>query len=133
MIEHQTQLRVRYAETDQMQFAHHSSYIIWFEYARIELMRWLGINYAQMERDGYLLPVLEVKAQFHRAAHFDEPLALKTFIRRKPRAKLLFDYEIIDETGRLLCSGYSLHTFMNAKGRAVKPPKFFMEALRRYF
>jgi len=133
MIEYETWLQVRYAETDQMKFAHHSSYIVWFEYARIELMRSLGIQYAQMERDGYLLPVLEVKANYHQAAHFDDRLSVKAFIRQKPRAKLLFEYEIVNETGQLICNGHSLHTFMNAGGRAIKPPKFFMETVQRYF
>ena len=133
MIEYTARIRVRYAETDQMKFAHHSSYIIWFEFARIEFMRNVGIDYAQMEKDGYLLPVLEVKAGYKIPARFDEYLEIKTHIRDIPRARLQFDYKVINEKKQLICEGYSVHAFMNKQNRAIKPPKFFLETLKRYF
>ena len=88
MIEYTTRIQVRYAETDQMKFAHHSNYIVWFELARIELMRHTGIDYARMEKEGYLLPVLEIKAEYKLPARFDEYLDIKTVIRDMPRARL---------------------------------------------
>lgn len=132
-MEHTSRIQVRYAETDQMKFAHHSSYIVWFEAARIDFMHSIGIDYACMEKDGYLLPVLEVKAAYKKAARFDEQLDIKTFINELPRAKLRFEYKIFNQQQQLICEGYSVHAFMNKANRAVKPPKFFIESLKRFF
>jgi len=132
MIEHTSKVTVRYAETDQMMFAHHSNYIVWFEYARIELMRAAGINYCDMEKNGTLLPVLEVKASFKRPARFDDELKIKAKLPALPRSKLKFEYQVFNNQDELLCQGYSLHAFMNSRNRAVKPPAVFIETLKRY-
>ncbi len=130
MIEHTSEIRVRYAETDQMRFAHHSHYITWFELARINLLREIGISYANLEKEGYLMPVLEVSVRFLRPAHFDERLFVKAVIDEVPRAKLSFKYEVCNEQGELLCLGNSLHSFMNQKERAVKPPRQFLKRIK---
>jgi len=130
MIEHTSEIRVRYAETDQMRFAHHSHYITWFELARINLLREIGISYAQLEKEGYLMPVLEVSARFIRPAHFDDRLFVRAVIEEMPRAKLSFKYEVYNEQNELLCSGYSLHSFMNSRERAVKPPAPFLARIK---
>lgn len=132
MIEKRVRFRVRYAETDQMKFAHHSAYIVWFEMARIELMRHAGIDYAQMEKQGYLLPVLEVQAEFKLPARFDDQLEILTLVENPSGAKLKFKYRVFNEQMQMLCEGYSVHAFMNAQDKAIKPPKFFLEALKRY-
>lgn len=133
MIEGRTEVVVRYAETDQMKFAHHANYIVWFEFGRIELMNQLGIPYNVLEAQGYLLPVLEVGAQYIRPARFNDRLIIKTFIREKPRAKLRIEYEIWNLQGQQICTGFSLHSFMNRKDRAIKPPKVFMEKIEDKF
>jgi len=130
MIEHTSEIRVRYAETDQMRFAHHSHYITWFELARINLLREVGISYANLEQEGYLMPVLEVNARFLHPAHFDDRLFVKAVIKEIPRAKLSFKYEVRNEHGELLCTGSSLHSFMNQKERAVKPPRQFLKRIK---
>ena len=132
MIEHRTRVRVRYAETDQMKFAHHSAYIVWFEMARIELMRGIAIDYAGMEKQGYLLPVLEIKAGFKLPARFDDQLEIVTLVENPPRARLKFEYRVFNKKMQMICDGYSAHAFMNAREKAVKPPKFFLEAFKRY-
>lgn len=131
MIEHTSTVYVRYAETDQMMFAHHSNYIVWFEYARIELMRSIGINYCEMEKNGTLLPVLEVKAAFKRPARFDDELKITARIPDLPRSRMKFEYQIFNKQGEFLCDGYSLHAFMNTKYRAVKPPAVFIDTLKK--
>ena len=130
MIEHISEIRVRYAETDQMRFAHHSHYITWFELARINLLREIGISYAELEQEGYLMPVLEMQARFLRPAHFDDRLFVKAVIEEMPHAKLSFKYEVRSEAGELLCEGSSLHSFMNRKERAVKPPRQFLNRIK---
>ena len=123
-------IRVRYAETDQMKFAHHSAYIVWFEMARIELLREMGISYAQMEKEGILLPVLEVKATFFKPAFFDEQLHVVARFAALKKARLHIDYQVFREQN-LICEGYSKHAFMNNQGRPIRPPQIFVETLKR--
>lgn len=133
MIEGSVNIIVRYAETDQMKFAHHSNYIIWFEYGRIELLNKLGVPYDELENQGYLLPVLEVNARYKRPARFNEQLTIKTIIREKPRAKMRIEYEVSNSRNEIICTGFSLHSFMNRNDRAIKPPKVFMEKIEDKF
>ena len=128
MIEHISEIKVRYAETDQMKFAHHSVYVVWFELARIELMRKLGLNYVQMEKDGFLLPVLEIGVKYYKPAFFDDELQIVAEFLGFTKARFRINYYVKrDDT--LISEGYSIHAFMNAHGRPIKPPEFFREKL----
>ncbi len=133
MIEHTSLVRVRYAEADQMKYAHHSNYIIWFELARIELMRSVGISYADLEQKGYLLPVLEVHVTYLRPARFDDRLKILARLPKKPGAKFRIEYEVRNEEEKIICSGYSSHGFISADYKATRPPRSFMQALEPYF
>ncbi len=133
MIEQTVDILVRYAETDQMQFAHHSNYIIWFEHGRIQLLKKLGFPYAELEKEGYLIPVLEVQAQFLKYAVFDETLRLTTIIPKLPGAKQLFKYEVYNLQNELICTGSSLHSFMNKEHKAIRPPRNLIKKLKPYF
>jgi len=129
-MEHSVRIRVRYAETDQMRFAHHSVYVVWFEMARIELMRGLGLNYAQMEKDGYLLPVLEVGIRYRKPAFFDDELQISAKFAQLAGARLRIQYTVT-KNGTLIAEGFSVHAFMNAQGRPIRPPVFFVNAIKR--
>lgn len=133
MIRHETRFTVRYAETDQMKFVHHSNYIVWFEMGRIGLMESAGIIYADLEKQGYLLPVLDVGARYMKPARFGDTLTMRTAIPLMPRAKIKFEYQIFNVKEELLCSGFSLHSFMNRNDRAIKPPREFLQKLKDYF
>ncbi len=133
MISHSSFITVRYAETDQMKFAHHASYIVWFEYARIEMMKHIGISYAQLERQGYLMPVLEVNVRYNHYASFDEKLEIVTTLVEMPRARMRFKYEILNKLGKRICDGHSLHAFINAQNKAIRPPKALMQKIAKYF
>ncbi len=129
-MEHSVRIRVRYAETDQMRFAHHSVYVVWFEMARIELMRGLGLNYAQMEKDGYLLPVLEVGIRYRKPAFFDDELQISAKFAQLAGARLRIQYTVT-KNGTPIAEGFSVHAFMNARGRPIRPPAFFVNAIKR--
>lgn len=131
VIEHSVQLRVRYAETDQMRVAHHSNYVVWLEHARVELMRKLGFPYTAMEEQGYLMPVLELSVHYLRAVHFDELITVKARMTHMPRAKLEYEYEISNERDEIICRASTLHGFMNKEERAVKPPREFLQELKK--
>jgi acyl-CoA thioester hydrolase len=127
---YRTEIRVRYAETDQMKFAHHSNYIVWFEYARIAMLRHNGFDYAQMEKDGYLLPVLEVGVQYLKPSFFDDLLTIEARVSEVPRASFRIDYKVFNQSKIMICQGFSRHAFMNKENKAIKPPRDFIAAVK---
>ena len=129
-MKHTAEIRVRYEESDQMKFAHHSNYIVWFEYARIEMLRHYGFNYAQMEKDGYLLPVLEVGVSYLKPAFFDDLLKIEARVPAVPRSSFKIEYKVFNEAGELICEGFSRHAFMNKENKAIKPPKDFIRVIK---
>jgi acyl-CoA thioester hydrolase len=115
-----------------MGIAHHSSYVLWFEMARIELMRSIGISYAQFEKDGYLMPVLEINLQYKKAVTFDQLLNITASINQKPKARFKYNYQISNRD-EIICEGYSIHGYMNLQNKAIKPPKAFLNKINEYF
>lgn len=131
VIVNKTNVRVRYAETDKMQFAHHSRYFEWFECARTELLREIGYSYKSVEDDGTLLPLVEAQCRYIAPAHYDDVLEINTRLANLPRATLRLDYEIIRiSDGLLIARGYTVHAFVNNRGRPTKPPKKFIQKLQ---
>ena len=90
-------VRVRYVETDQMGFAHHSNYFAWFEIGRTDFIRELGTSYAQLERDGLLLAIAEAQVRYHQPARYDELLRVETRLERVQSRSVTFAYEILRE------------------------------------
>ncbi len=133
MISESLKFSVRYAETDQMKIAHHSNYIVWFEMARIDFMEKLGIFYSDLEKQGYLMPVVEVNAIYIKPAFFAETLLIKTLIKDKPGGRVRFDYEVYNSYNEKICTGFSIHGFMNQENKAIKPPKLFRQKMQDYF
>lgn len=86
--------RVRYAETDQMGVVHHANYAVWFEAARSEFCRQRGIDYGQIERDGMLLPVLELKVRYLQPAHYEDEVEVLTRVLEIRRSLLRIQYEV---------------------------------------
>jgi acyl-CoA thioester hydrolase len=115
MFTSQTQIRVRYAETDQMGVVYHSHYFPWFESARAEAIRELGLTYADMEKTGVIMPVIEVQCKYLRPARYDDLLTVKVILKELPlHHKIRFDHEIVNASNELLASGYVLLYFMEA-------------------
>lgn len=112
-----TQIKVRYAETDQMGVVYHSNYLVWFEVARVEYMETFGINYKAMEEQGIYLPVVEAKCRYKRPARYMDLLDIETTVRLQGR-KLTFNYQIFKD-GIKITEGYTIHTFINKEGRVI--------------
>ncbi|MHC4470433.1 MAG: acyl-CoA thioesterase [Planctomycetota bacterium] len=128
---HRHEIRVRYGETDQMGVVHHSVYALYFEEARTELMRSLGIRYADMERDGVLLPLIEVAVRFIRGPRYDDVLVLESRVSELSRARVRIDYSIYrKEDGELLAHGHSAHACTNAELRPRRFPEHVDRAFR---
>jgi acyl-CoA thioester hydrolase len=93
MFNFETSLRVRYAETDKMGYVYYGNYATYFEVARVEALRSLGINYKEMEDDGIMLPVLSYSTKFFKPAYYDEVLKIKLSIKELPKARIHFYFE----------------------------------------
>ena len=122
-------LRVRYAETDQMGVAHHSSYFVWMEAARTELLREFGLSYRELEERGYLLPVVEAHCRFSRSVRYDDVITIESSLEQLRGASLRIGYRIFraGDENPTVAEGYTLHAFTNREGRVVKTPDFFIE------
>ena len=131
MSHHDTTLRVRYAETDQMGVVYHANYFVWFEVGRVELIRSLGINYKQMEtEDDCHIVVAEAHCRYLYPARYDEVLRVRTRITEAGTRIVKFSYEVFPETGeRVLASGATTHVICDRDGR----PKSLPAKYREYF
>ena len=96
---------VRYSETDQMQFVHHSNYLKYFELARLEWLTSLGISYAKMERDGILMPVVNASLSFKKPLFYGDFFYIIVLLKKHPKATLDFDYEVVNQNDEIICEG----------------------------
>lgn len=128
MIHSISKVRVRYAETDRMDVVYHSNYLIWFETARIQMLDQIGIPYREIEARGLFLPVLTVSADYKSPARFDDHLEIHLYMKKKPRARMHFEYEV-KRGNKLLCSGSTSHGFMDTNGKGLRPPEEFFKLI----
>ena len=124
---HETTVRVRYAETDQMGVVYHSNFFIWFEIGRVELFRELGVVYRDMEqKDDCFIVVGECKCRFKRPARYDDLLRVRTRISEAGSRKITFQYEIVNaESGELLATGETVHVICDRLGRSKSLPGLY--------
>lgn len=128
---HEFEVRVRYAETDQMGVVYHGNYAQYFEMGRVEWLRNLGVSYKSMEEDGIMLPVVSLTMNYKKPARYDDLLTIKTILKKQESVKIEFDYEITNEAGELLTTGNSILVFVNMKsGRPTMPPEYILEKLK---
>lgn len=114
---HEVQLRVRYAETDQMGVVYHSNFFIWMEIGRVELMRSLGFEYKQMEvEDDCHLPVVDARCRYKSPAHYDEQVIVRTELRNLRGSLIHFGYNILrQKDGAVLAEGETTHLVVNSR------------------
>lgn len=125
----ETNIRVRYAETDQMGVVYYGNYFTWFEVGRVELCRQLGFEYKRMETDddSYIV-VAEASCRYKRPARFDDLLTIRTRVIGSQRRTVRFGYEILND-GQLIATGETVHVICDSKGR----PKSLPEKYKKYF
>ncbi|WP_035337493.1 thioesterase family protein [Dokdonia sp. PRO95] len=130
MKNHNTFVKVRYSETDQMGFVHHSNYAQYLEIARLEWLEQLGISYKWMEENGVMLPVYNLNTTFKKSALFDDRLKIETSLRNIPTVRIMFDYKVYNQNEELLTVASTELIFMNTKtGRPMRCPKYILEKL----
>ena len=126
-----THIRVEYHHTDQMGIVHHSNYVKFFEFARTEWLRAVGLTYAEMERRGVMMPIVDVHVKYRQPAYYDEVLSVSVFVDELPMARMIFRYEIRGEDGRDVASGTTTLGFIDSvTRRPQRAPEWLMEVLR---
>jgi acyl-CoA thioester hydrolase len=128
---HDTTVRVRYAETDQMGVVYHANYLVWFEVGRVELMRALGIEYKRMEADDDChIVVADVHCRYHHSATYDELLRVRTRITESRNRIIKFAYEVFRDTdGQLLATGETTHIICGRNGKPKLLPQKYRAIL----
>jgi acyl-CoA thioester hydrolase len=129
----QFRLRVRFAETDQMGIAHHSSYVVWMEAARVEWLRERGMSYRQWEEEGVSLAVSGIEIEYRASSFFDDELVIETKLIEAKSRRFRFGYvvkRVADDA--LLAKGTSLHTPMDKTGKAIRLPDKWFGDLEKY-
>jgi acyl-CoA thioester hydrolase len=119
MFEYTTKVRVRYGETDQMGFVYYGNYAEFYEVARVEMLRSLGLSYKAMEENGVMMPVVELHCKYLKPALYDQEISIKVIIDEMPRARMLFKYELHNEAGELINTGETLLVFVNMKSNRI--------------
>ena len=117
-------LRVRYPETDQMGVVHHTHFLVWFEIGRSELMRQAGLPYAEMEREGVWMPVVEASCRYISPARYDDEIVVETCLTEVSRVTSRFTYRVVRQPGgRLLATGSTRHAATDQHGvpRRIPP------------
>ncbi|MGB1209984.1 acyl-CoA thioester hydrolase [Lacinutrix venerupis] len=123
-------IRVRYAETDQMGVVHHGNYALYLEIARIEWLRKLGISYKKMEESGIGLPVVSLSVKYKKSIKYDDVITVKTTLKNKPSVKVEFEYEILNDFGQILSTANVVLVFVDLKtNKPTRPPEYFLKAL----
>ncbi len=115
--------RVRYGDTDKMGVSYYAHYFVWFEAARTEYFRALGLPYTECEKKGFFLPVAETGAKYHAPSTYDDLLRVRTSVSALRQSSIRFEYQVTrrgDE--KLVATGFSVHVFVDRDLRPVKIP-----------
>lgn len=134
MYQSETTVRVRYGETDQMGYVYYGFYAMYYEVARVESLRKLGITYKEIEAMGIIMPVLENHSKYLAPGRYDELLRIVTTIREKPSVRIKFEYDIYNEANKLIHHGETLLAFIDQKSnRPCRPPQAMADVLEPFF
>lgn len=121
-----TEIEARYQETDQMGVIYHGNYATWFEVARTDYIRKLGLDYAEMEQAGIVSPVTELNIQYKKSVTYPEKVTIKTWVSRFSRLRSRYQYEIYNAKGELVTKGYTDNVIITKDaGKPVRLDKAF--------
>jgi len=122
-IGHKVRLRARFAETDAMRVVHHTEYFVWFEVARTELLRSLGLPYTEIQRRGFNTPLVEAFAQYKAPARYDDEVEVSIRLGKLGRSSIRLEYEVTKVPGgEVLCTGHTVHVLIGQDGRPAPMP-----------
>ena len=134
MFTKEIELRIRYAETDRMGYAYYGNYATYFEVARVEAMRALGMSYKDIEDSGVILPVKEFSVKYKKPAFYDDNITIKVTIKEVPKFRFGFHYETRNDKGELLNTAFTELVFVNKQtGRPIVIPENLRLLFNPYF
>ncbi|KFC20268.1 acyl-CoA thioesterase [Chryseobacterium sp. FH1] len=134
MIQTTTSIRVRYGETDPMKYVYYGNYAEYFEVARVELFRTLGMSYDEIEKRGIFLPVSEYKIKYLKPALYDQLLEIRTYVRKIPGIRIEFDYEIYNEDNAKITEASTTLFFLDSEtNKIVKCPDYLTELIKKHW
>ena len=133
MYSHSVKIRVLYGHVDRMDFVYYGRYLEYFEHARNELLRSLDLPYTLIEDMGITLPVRTVHVEYRAAARYDDLITVTSTVTEMPRSSIRIEYEITDDGGAPLVSGYTVHGFVNRRDRATRAPELLLKSLAPHF
>ena len=123
-----TKITVRYSETDKMGIVHHSRYYPWFEIARGDFIKMVGMSYDQMEKDGIYLPLIETGARYFEGAKYDEEVEVYCRLKSMGVVRCTFEYEVKRVSdGKTLTTGKTSHAFCDTTMRPINLKKKYPE------
>jgi len=126
----ENKLRVRYAETDRMGYCYYGNFAAYFEVARVEALRSLGISYKKLEDDGIILPVLDYQIKYFKPAYYDEELRIETTIDLVKGVRILFSYKTFNEKNEQINRASSTLVFVDFETKKpLSPPAYLVEIL----
>jgi len=129
-----TEIIVRYAETDQMGIVHHSVYAVWFEAARTEFGKSIGMSYAECENRGLMLPLIGLECKFISPAYYGDTVILEAWVEKMTPVRMTVAYNVKKkENGLLLATGKTAHAWTNSDRRPVNLKKTNPEVYKTYF
>jgi len=127
---HETEIRVRYAETDQMGIVHHANYLIWFETGRSDLCRARGFSYKEMENDDALMVVAESYLRYKSPAYYDDVIQIRTKVAEVRSRSIRFVYEVYRAADdELLAEGETLHLVTDTNKKVRQIPDRYKQIL----
>lgn len=128
-----SQIRIRYSETDQMGYCYYGNYAQFFEIGRVEALREIGVSYKELEARGIMLPVVEFNVKYHRPALYDDLIKIRTILNKVPTAKIEFNYEIFNEKNELLTTAYTSLVFISSETmKPIPAPEDLIEKIREH-
>jgi acyl-CoA thioester hydrolase len=130
-VEHTVKLRVRFAETDAMQVVYYAEYFVWFEVARTELFRSIGMPYSVISRKrGFHTPVVQAHADYKSSARYDDEVAVRVWASKVGTSSVRLDYEVTKLPDKeLLCTGHTVHVLIGEDGKPKAIPTDIKERL----
>jgi acyl-CoA thioester hydrolase len=115
--------RVRYGDTDKMGISYYANMFVWFEAARTEYFRALGLPYTECEKKGYYLPVVETGAKYLAPSTYDDLIVVRTSVSELKMSSMRFEYRVFNKASQKdLATGFSLHVFVDQNLRPVRIP-----------
>lgn len=122
MLSHTITLRVRYPEVDAMGYLHHSRFLQYFEMGRVELLRSLGMAYAELERQGVFFVVTKAEVRYRAPARYDDELSLETTVKRQTMVRIDHEYRLL-RGATLLAEGATTIACVNRGGEVIQIPE----------